>query len=247
MASGTSTTAPSTARQVKVQGNLLFLLLYKWKLRTRPVSFKELFKVLGRLLVVSRQCSLLNHTAPCRIFPARCIRHPCRLRQGTAPLPYAAMPAMSARPTLPMGYYGQGNQFPFAPNPNWMFSEREQMLQQQLIQERQQFEAWRASQAQPQPQPPISSAGPVQVGGDVEIIKERSASTSTKMARPEDQVSVKAKRARSASTSRSSPPPLPRGTTLGGLAQPQGHLRPVLNRLSIRLLLPRTLKPLKLT
>ena len=27
-------------------------------------------------------------------------------------------------------------------------------------------------------------------------------------------------------------PPLPRGTTLGGLAQPQGHLRPVLNRLS---------------
>ena len=42
-------------------------------------------------------------------------------------------------------------------------------------------------------------------------------------------------------------PPLPRGTTLGGLAQPQGHLRPVLNWLSIDLLLPRTLKPLKLT
>ena len=41
---------------------------------------------------------------------------------STAPLPYAAM---SARPTLPMGYYGQGNQFPFVPNPNWMFSERE--------------------------------------------------------------------------------------------------------------------------
>ena len=76
------------------------------------------------------------------------------------------------------------------------------MLQQQLIQERQQYEAWRASLAQPQPQPPISSSGPVQVGGDVEIIKERSASTSTKRARPEDQVSVKAKRARSVSTSR---------------------------------------------
>ena len=42
-------------------------------------------------------------------------------------------------------------------------------------------------------------------------------------------------------------PPLLRGTTLGGLAQPQGHLRPVLNGLSIHLLLPRTLKPLKLT
>ena len=71
----------------------------------------------------------------------------------TAPLPYAAMPAMSARPSYPMGYYGQGNQFPLMPNPNWM-SEREQMLQHQLLQERQQFEAWRASQVQPQPQPP---------------------------------------------------------------------------------------------
>ena len=55
-----------------------------------------------------------------------------------------------------MGYYGQGNQFPLMPNPNWMMTEREQMLQQQLLQERQQFEAWRASQAQPQPQSPIS-------------------------------------------------------------------------------------------
>ena len=71
--------------------------------------------------------------------------------RSTAPLPYAAM---SARPTLPMGYYGQGNQFPYLPNPNWMMTEREQMLQQQLLQERQQFEAWRASQAQPQPLAP---------------------------------------------------------------------------------------------
>ena len=53
---------------------------------------------------------------------------------STAPLPYAAMPAMSARPTVPMGYYGQGNQFPFMPNTNWMMTEREQMLQQQLLQ-----------------------------------------------------------------------------------------------------------------
>ena len=70
----------------------------------------------------------------------------------TAPLPYAAMPAMLARPSYPMGYYGQGNQFPFMPNPNWM-SVREQMLQHQLLQERQQFEALGASQAQPQPSP----------------------------------------------------------------------------------------------
>ena len=41
---------------------------------------------------------------------------------STAPLPYAApyvaMPAMSARPALSMGYYGQGSQFLFVPNPN---------------------------------------------------------------------------------------------------------------------------------
>ena len=133
---------------------------------------------------------------------------------STAPVPYAAMPAMSARPTLPMGYYGQGSQFPFLSNPNWI-TEREQMLQQQLLQERQQFEAWRASQAQPQPQPPIISSGPVQVGEDVEINTGRSASV--KRARPEDQITdkAKAKRARSASTSRRSPSPkrdYPRGT-----------------------------------
>ena len=131
---------------------------------------------------------------------------------STAPLPYAAMPAMSARPNLPMGYYGHGNQFPLMPNPNWMMSEREHVLQEQLIQERQQFEAWRASQAQPQPQPP-STSGPVKVRGDFEINKERSASS--KRARPEDQDTSKAKRARSASTSRRSPSPkrdYPKGT-----------------------------------
>ena len=124
------------------------------------------------------------------------------------------MPALSARPTLPMGYYGQGNQFPLMPNPNWMMTEREQMLQQQLPQERQQFEAWRASQAQPQPRPPISSSGlPFKVGDDVDINAGRSASAKT--ARPEDQVTDKAKPARSASTSRRSPSPkrnYPRGT-----------------------------------
>ena len=59
------------------------------------------------------------------------------------------------------------------PNPNWM-SVREQMLQHQLLQEWQQFEAWRASQAQPQP--PISSSGlPIKVEDDVEIFSVRSA------------------------------------------------------------------------
>ena len=130
---------------------------------------------------------------------------------STAPLPYSTMPAMSARPTLPMGYYGQGSQFPFVPNPNWM-TEREQMLQQQLFQERQQYEAWRASQAQPQP--PIISSGPLQVEGDVETTTRSASAT---RARPEDQITnkAKAKRARSASTSRRSPSPnrdYPRGT-----------------------------------
>ena len=42
-------------------------------------------------------------------------------------------------------------------------------------------------------------------------------------------------------------PPLPTGTTLGGLAQPLGHLRPVPRGLSIRYHLLRTLKPFRLT
>ena len=53
----------------------------------------------------------------------------------TAPLPYAApyatmpamstsMPAMSARPAAPMGYYGQFSQFPFMPNPGWITEEQ---------------------------------------------------------------------------------------------------------------------------
>ena len=133
---------------------------------------------------------------------------------STTSLPYAAMPAMSARPTVPMGFYGQGNQFPFIPNPNWM-SEREHMLQQQLLQERQQFEAaLRASQAQHQPQPPITALGPpLPVGDDVDINVQRSASSTR--ARPRDQTNDENKRARSASTSRRSPSPkrdYPRGT-----------------------------------
>ena len=137
----------------------------------------------------------------------------------TAPLPYAApyvtMPTMSARPAVPMGYYGQGSQVPFVPNPNWM-TERELMLQQQLLQERQEFEAWRASQAQaiPQPPPQMTPAGPVQVEGDVDSSKRSASAT---RARPVDQITskAKAKRARSISTSRRSPSPKrdhPRGT-----------------------------------
>ena len=119
------------------------------------------------------------------------------------------MPAMSARPTLPNVYYGQGNRFPLMPNPVWMIAEREQMLQQQLLKERQQFEAWRASQASfcLSPPPPLVHRD------DVAISAGRSASA--KRAGPEDQVTDKAKHARSASTSPRSPSPkrdYPRGT-----------------------------------
>ena len=112
-----------------------------------------------------------------------------------------------------MGYYGQGNQFPFAPNPGWLT--QEQLLQQQqLIQERQEFEAWRASRAQAnlQPQPQMTSAGQVQVESNVNISQ---GSASVARARPEDQTTIKAKAKRSASTSRRSPSPkrdYPRGT-----------------------------------
>ena len=119
----------------------------------------------------------------------------------TAPLlyvaPYANMPAMSARPATPMGYYGQGNQFPFAPNPGWMTDEQ-LFQQQQLLREKQEFDAWRASRAQAniQPQPQTTSEGPLPAETNVD---NSQGSASVARARPEDQITskAKAKRARS--------------------------------------------------
>ena len=241
MASGTGTTAPSTAPLPLTAGPSTMEPIVPIVVQLGAQDTPSVIQ--GARLVVSTEQTMQSTqgygTLPYLSSPP--YTAPLPYAAYTAPLPYAAMPAMSARPTLPMGYYGQGNQFPLMPNPNWMMTEREQMLQQQLLQERQQFEAWRASLSL---RSPISSSGlPLKVGDDVDISAGRSASA--KMARPEDQVTEKAKRARSASTSHRSP--LPRGTTLGGLAQPQGHLRPVPNGLSIHLLLLRTLKPLKLT
>ena len=110
--------------------------------------------------------------------------------------PYNNMPAMSARPAEPMGYFGQGGQLPF------MVTEEQLLQQQQLLREKQEFDAWRASraQAQTQSQPQIFSEAEVNVDSS-----ERSASVAR--ARPQDQVTkeAKAKRAGSASTSRRSP------------------------------------------
>ena len=113
-------------------------------------------------------------------------------------------------PTEPMGYFGQGGQLPF------MLTEEQLLQQQQLLREKQEFDAWRASRAQAktQSQPQIFSEAEV----NVEVIvdsSERSASVAR--ARPQDQVTkkAKAKRAGSASTSRRPPSPkrdYPRGT-----------------------------------
>ena len=120
------------------------------------------------------------------------------------------MPAMSARPTEPMGYFGQGGQLPF------MLTEEQLLHQQQLLREKQEFDAWRASRAQAktQSQPQMSSEADVNVEVIVDSF-ERSAGVAS--ARPQDQVTkqAKAKGAGSASTSRRSPSPKrdnPRGT-----------------------------------
>ena len=105
---------------------------------------------------------------------------------------------------------------------------------------------WQVSQMQ---DPPIVSSGPtvsekVKIDDDVEVISVRSASA--KRARPRDQATVNvSKHARSsASTSRRSTS-LPAGTTLEGLAQSRGHLRPVLNMRRTDLCMPK--KFLRLT
>ena len=54
--------------------------------------------------------------------------------------PYNNMPAMSARPTEPMGYFGQGGQLPF------VLTEEQLLQQQQLLREKQEFDALSPSQ-----------------------------------------------------------------------------------------------------
>ena len=152
--------------------------------------------------------------------------------QLAAPTATPLLSTMSVRPGQ-MGYftgtpnfYSQSNQFPYMANPSWEASQREQFLQNQLLQEHRQFEAWKARQAQPQPQiaqgqapPPLVPLEPTVMvkvpDNDVEIISVRSASA--KRAAPRDQALTNvSKRARSsASTSRRSLSPrqdYPRGT-----------------------------------
>ena len=186
---------------------------------------------------LSRLRSLLRGTAPCRTFTGPQYTAPLlQYAAPTAPLPYAApyatMPAMSARPAGPMGYYGQGSQFPFVPNPGWM-TEEQLLQQQQLLREKQEFDAWRASRAQAniQPQPQIPSEGPVPAETNVDISQGQPALLELDL---KTRSLVKLKLSVQGLHQHLADPPLPRGTTLGGLAQPLGHLRPVPGRLSKR-------------
>ena len=74
--------------------------------------------------------------------------------QLAAPTATPLLPIMSVRPNqmgyfagAPSNFYPQSNQFPYMAIPSWEASQREQILQNQLLQERQQFEAWKARQA----------------------------------------------------------------------------------------------------
>ena len=240
MASGTATTAPSTATTTPSTAPLpltagqsstepLVPIVVQIEAQDTPSVIQGARPVIGA--EQKMQSTQVYGTLPYFSGPPY-----------MAPLPYAAMPAMSARPSLPMGYYGM-------PNPNWMISEREHALQQQLIQERQQFEAWKASQAQPQP--PDTAGGQSRLGTMLILIKRNQLTQIKRGQLVRNELDLKTRALARLSVPGllqhlADPPPL-RGTTLGGLAQPQGHLRPVLDRQSIRLLLPRTLKPLKLT
>ena len=83
-------------------------------------------------------------------------------------------------------------------------TEEQLLQQQQLLREKQEFDAWRASRAQAniQPQPQITSEGPVPAETNVDI-SQRSASVAR--ARPEDQITSKAKAKHARSASQASP------------------------------------------
>ena len=135
----------------------------------------------ARLVVSTEQRTMQSTALPYTALPDPAMPY------SSPAMPYSAMPSvMSARP-YPMGYYGQGNQFPLMPNPNWM-SEREQMLQHQLLQERSSLKLGELAKPSLSLSPP--SGLPIKVEDDVEIISVRSASV--KRPRPKDQATDKA-------------------------------------------------------
>ena len=237
MASCTATMAPSTATTAPSTAPAMLLT-------AGPSTIEPIVPIVAPLgaqgtpSVIQRARPVVSteQTMQSAVYGTLPYTAPLPYAAYTAPLPYAAM---SARPSFPMGYYGQGNQFPLMHKQNCRIGCLRESRCYNISSFRNGSSLKLGELAKPSLSPPTSSPGLlIKVGDDVEVISGRSASA--KRARPEDQATDKAKHARSTS-------PLPRGTTLGGLAQPQGHLRPVLNGLSTDLLLPRTLKPLNLT
>ena len=75
------------------------------------------------------------YTAVPQLYTAAAQPHTAAAQPYIAP--YNNTPAMSASPSEPMGYFGQGGQLPF------VLTEEQLLQQQQLLREKQEFDAWR--------------------------------------------------------------------------------------------------------
>ena len=139
--------------------------------------------------------------APTAIQPAALTATQIAATQLAASAATPLLPIMSVRPNqmgyfagAPSNFYSQSNQFPYMANPSWEVSQWEQILQNQLLQERQQFEAWKARHAQPRvaqrQAPPLVPLEPTVIvkAPDEKVISVRSASA--KRAVPRDQAST---------------------------------------------------------
>ena len=131
-------------------------------------------------------------------------------QQYIAPYNNNNIPAMSARPAEPIGYFGQAGHFPL------MLTQEQLLHQQQLLREKQEFDAWRASRAQAKTQSQPQALAEAEANIEVNVDSSEG-SASVARARPQDQVTkqAKAKRAGSTPTPRRSPSPkrdYPRGT-----------------------------------
>ena len=167
---------------------------------------------LGRLLLQPTSLSPLTEgsTSTSRRSPSPKRDYPrgtCTVTRPSQASPRKAEHTVA--PAEPMGFFGQGGQLPF------MLTEEQLLHQQQLLREKQEFDAWRASRAQAKTQSQPQALSEAEVNIQVNVDSERSAGVAR--ARPQDQVTkqAKAKRAGSTSTSRRSPSPkrdYPRGT-----------------------------------
>ena len=141
-------------------------------------------------------------------------------------------------------------------NPSWEASQREQLLQNQLLQDHQQFEAWKARQAQPQKQVVQGQAPPLVPLEPTVIVKPRLITMLKLFQWGQPVLKGLLLEARHRLMFLNVPglvrqhladPSLPAGTTLEGLTLPRNHPRPVLDVLMTDLCMRRTLRFLRLT